>query len=107
MPVSNMNLQLSDFLSSGHLVKDLLTLVNEGIFVLDECNQLAMTSDAAVTMFSLNGQQMLEGRHFREFFAQPDEGDKFITSLNLNGCLQNVEVAFVGHEHIQFTGVCS
>jgi PAS domain S-box-containing protein len=84
----------TDYLFSTDLTTNLMELLPEGLIVLDSTNCIEFANEAILKLLEFTGKQ-LSGKHISELFVNPDEGNLFITKLEENARIQNVENRFL------------
>ena len=100
-----MHIQQTDLLRSGNLIESIISLMADGLLVLNSNNCIEIGNDTSLKLLGYSTTAQLKGKHVRDLYAYPGNAEKIIQLMGINSHLYNCEDTFIRRHGRSF--ICS
>ena len=90
-----MQIQPTDLLGSGKLMENIISLLVDGLLVLNADNCIETGNDISLKLLGFSSPTELKGKHIRSLYAYPGNAEKIIRLMGMNSHLYNCEDTFI------------
>jgi PAS domain S-box-containing protein len=97
----------TEFLATKGFIGTLITMVRDGLLVLDSSNSVILSNEPALNILGFSTSEEAYGLDIRKIFADANDAAAFSKTLDLNTRCERRESTFVHINGKKFTGVYS
>lgn len=90
-----MQIQSTDLFVSGKLMENIISLLVDGLLVLNADNCIEIGNDISLKMLGFSTPSEIKGKHIRSLYAYPGNAEKIIRLMGMNSHLYNCEDTFI------------
>lgn len=97
----------TEFLATKGLTETLITMVRDGLLVLDSSDAIILSNEPALSILGVSTSEEVYGLDVRKIFADTNDAAAFLENLSLHTRCEKSESTFVRINGKKFTGVYS